>query len=451
MKHAQSYYLTALSVLFVGTVVALAAGNVPRRHGVDHCASDSGSWQTLTTGIAGSTGYALSAVDGNVCWMAGKSGTIIRTTDGGNTWSLINPGVIDTQSIHVFEGVSDSIAFASTRSMDTTYIYRTTNGGFSWSKVFSQDSGNINGIKMFNATKGIALGDPVGGLWTILKTTDAGETWFKISAEPPQVHGGSGGTAFGTLDTNGVWFSDNNWRRYSSWDGRETWGYSPDSSVAHREPVFEWWNSHCTGLAVQGLFLFGSQVYGFNCDRGWVRGTPLPDLIHVPTALVGAVGTTEFWVITDALYYTPDAGYTWTAKPPNGLNRPVKLIDIVTIGSDISGWATGTGDTVYHYRQILTGIEEHPQPIPQNFSLNHNYPNPFNPSTTIRFDLPKREWVEVVIYDILGRRIETLLSKELNPGEQTISWDATGRPSGIYFCRLKTSAGIIAKKLLLVR
>lgn len=158
MNHGQSYYLTALLVLFVGTVDTLDAGNVLRRHDINRCASDSGYWQTQTTGIAGSTVYALSAVEGNICWIAGASGTIIRIIDRGNTWPLINPGVIYTQSIHVFEGVSDSIAFAGTTSMDTTNIYRTTNGGSSWSRVFSQDSGNINGIKMFNATKGIALG-----------------------------------------------------------------------------------------------------------------------------------------------------------------------------------------------------------------------------------------------------------------------------------------------------
>ncbi len=433
MRYAHGYFLTASFFLFVGTAITQHAGNAIRRHDIKRCASDSGAWQTQTTGIPGSTLYALSAVDGDVCWLAGASGTIIRTIDGGNTWSLVNPGIIDTQSIHAFEGVADSIAFAAATSMDTTRIYRTTDGGSSWSKVFSQDSGNIDAIKMFNPSQGIAIGDPVGGLWTILKTTNGGETWFKISVEPPQVRGGSGGMAFGTLDTTSVWFSDNNGRRYSSGDGGETWGYSPDSSTATTEPWFVCWNSRTRGLMVSR----DEPVYGY-FHGYYVLPTPLPTRF-APTGLVGALGTTEFWLVMNGIWYSPDAGNGWTAEPPYGLSKPATLIDMVTLGSDISAWATGTGDTVYHYHQILTGVGVHSQPIPKKFSLNQNYPNPFNPTTTVSFVISHSSFVTLKVYDVLGEQVTTLVNEVKQPGEYTVSWNAAASPSGVYFCRMLAS------------
>ena len=78
------------------------ARSIELTNGVVHSMSDTSYWQTQTTGITGDALYALSAVDGNVCWLAGASGRIIRTVNGGNTWLLINPGIIDTQDIHVF-------------------------------------------------------------------------------------------------------------------------------------------------------------------------------------------------------------------------------------------------------------------------------------------------------------------------------------------------------------
>lgn len=89
-------------------------------------------------------------------------------------------------------------------------------------------------------------------------------------------------------------------------------------------------------------------------------------------------------------------------------------------------------------------------------ALDQNHPNPFNPSTTIRFFLPKRSFVSLKIYDASGREVSCLLSREMVEGGHTITWDgkdASGAPmnSGVYFYRLDTGSEKLSKKMVLLR
>ena len=95
--------------------------------------------------------------------------------------------------------------------------------------------------------------------------------------------------------------------------------------------------------------------------------------------------------------------------------------------------------------------------IPTQFALHQNYPNPFNPSTQISFDIPEgSELVSLNIYNILGKKVSTLLNNVLNPGKHKIEWNAKdneGNPvaSGIYFYELSSSSFTARKKMLLIR
>jgi hypothetical protein len=89
--------------------------------------------------------------------------------------------------------------------------------------------------------------------------------------------------------------------------------------------------------------------------------------------------------------------------------------------------------------------------IPTKFTLYQNYPNPFNPTTTIEFDIPERTNVKLVIYDILGREVETLIDKELEPGKYKLNFTATNLPSGVYFYTLKTPKFTKTNKMLLIK
>jgi len=89
--------------------------------------------------------------------------------------------------------------------------------------------------------------------------------------------------------------------------------------------------------------------------------------------------------------------------------------------------------------------------VPNYYFLNQNYPNPFNPTTTIKFGVPETENVKLVIYDILGREVRTLLNEVRTPGTYEVNFDATNLASGIYFYNIQTPNFTQTKRMLLVK
>ncbi|MGB8316938.1 MAG: T9SS type A sorting domain-containing protein [Ignavibacteriaceae bacterium] len=110
------------------------------------------------------------------------------------------------------------------------------------------------------------------------------------------------------------------------------------------------------------------------------------------------------------------------------------------------GW-TYWKDTV---SQVATGINEKIL-SPIDFSLSQNYPNPFNPNTTINFIIPKSSFVNLSVYDILGRKISTLVNEEKTAGNYKVDFNAINLPSGIYFYNLQAGSLIKSKKMILLK
>ena len=94
--------------------------------------------------------------------------------------------------------------------------------------------------------------------------------------------------------------------------------------------------------------------------------------------------------------------------------------------------------------------------MPQSFALHANYPNPFNPTTTILYDLPESATVHLVIYDVLGRQVRTLVNDDLTAGYHRAVWDATddiGKPlsAGLYIYRIKAGSYSKTMKMVLLK
>ncbi|MGC9363311.1 MAG: FlgD immunoglobulin-like domain containing protein, partial [Fidelibacterota bacterium] len=95
--------------------------------------------------------------------------------------------------------------------------------------------------------------------------------------------------------------------------------------------------------------------------------------------------------------------------------------------------------------------------VPTEFALHNNYPNPFNPMTNIRFDLPEAAHVSITIYDVSGREVIRLVNQNMNIGYHRIAWDATDKygrnvASGLYIFRMRTSNGFNqTNKMMLMR
>jgi hypothetical protein len=100
---------------------------------------------------------------------------------------------------------------------------------------------------------------------------------------------------------------------------------------------------------------------------------------------------------------------------------------------------------------IATSVKENSKNHPTEFELMQNYPNPFNPSTTITYEIPKRTHVTLEIYDVLGRRIATLVNQMQDEGKYKTIWDANKISSGVYFYRLTAGQQVFVKKMVIIR
>jgi hypothetical protein len=104
----------------------------------------------------------------------------------------------------------------------------------------------------------------------------------------------------------------------------------------------------------------------------------------------------------------------------------------------------------------VTDVDQTKPVLPKKFVLEQNYPNPFNPSTTIKYNLPsneKRETtnVKLIVYDVLGKEVITLVNKQQKPGEYEVQFDATELTSGIYFYKLKAGSFTEVKKMIFIK
>jgi hypothetical protein len=100
---------------------------------------------------------------------------------------------------------------------------------------------------------------------------------------------------------------------------------------------------------------------------------------------------------------------------------------------------------------VIVGVTANGSNIPTAFKLYDNYPNPFNPATTIKYDIPRTSLVKITVYDLLGRQVEMLVNEKQEPGSYDIQWNASNYASGAYFYKLETAAYTEIKKMILVK
>jgi hypothetical protein len=98
----------------------------------------------------------------------------------------------------------------------------------------------------------------------------------------------------------------------------------------------------------------------------------------------------------------------------------------------------------------ITGIEPLLDEV-NTYNISNNYPNPFNPSTTIEFNLPKATNVRIEIFNIAGQKIQTLLNKKMSAGSHQVEFNAQNLSSGVYFYRIEADEFQDVKKMVLLK
>jgi len=145
------------------------------------------------------------------------------------------------------------------------------------------------------------------------------------------------------------------------------------------------------------------------------------------------------------------------------MNNSDQLVIAYDIKDD-AGWILAS-DEEYRlsgYGEIvvsgdITGFTLNKVPeIPLTYSVSQNYPNPFNPTTTIRYELPEYSHVSIIIYDLMGRRMTTLVNEPEEPGYKTIVWDGTDSfgkqvSAGVYLYQIRAGNYTRVRKMALLK
>lgn len=167
----------------------------------------------------------------------------------------------------------------------------------------------------------------------------------------------------------------------------------------------------------------------------------------------------------DAIKWFLDGNQYWEGNISNNINGtdefhlPFFIILNVAVGGRWPGSPDSTTyfpntmfvDYVRVYQPVSNGVGEERVEVPVRFTLNQNFPNPFNPSTLINFQLPVSSHVALKVYDVLGREVRTLVNEEKPAGSYSVKFDASSFPSGVYLYRIQTGTYCETKKLLLLK
>jgi len=171
-------------------------------------------------------------------------------------------------------------------------------------------------------------------------------------------------------------------------------------------------------------------------------------------SILNAGGSKYYFVATSTGVYSTTTlngmSTVWAQEGANSIGNIVSTM-VITRQSDGKVVVATHGNGVYFSNISTTGVKDIFPKIPVSYTLAQNYPNPFNPSTTIDFSLPHESYVTLNVYDVNGRKINTLVSGKKAAGNHSVNFNAEYLASGVYFYTLKTNNFVKTRKMILLR
>lgn len=300
-------------------------------------------WTVQTSGVT-SILRSVSVVNSNVAFISGDAGKILKTTNGGMTWTNIAATPIPTtMGVDVVRAIDENtILVAGTPA--NTFVYKTTNSGITWTQVFTQVGGYIDDIQFKDANNGFMYGDPVGSRWSLWKTTNGGTTWDSTGLYLPQVASEAGWDNAMCLRGNNIWFGTNAAHIYrstnfgASWISTNTPGLTQSTSITF---------SGNTGFVTGSGIILKSTDAGATFSTFTAPGTG--GNVHLQSL------DTRYWIAQTNIYYSTNSGSTFSLSYTYGSQTtgPIWNIGANVTGSQLTVYATGYAGGIWKYTETL--------------------------------------------------------------------------------------------------
>lgn len=390
-------------------------------------------WMRVNALPAGDVGSVL--VQGATVY-AGTDSAIYISVDGGTNWTRSatipnSPMLVD--AIGVFDGK----LFAGTGGNG---VYVSSNNGQSWQALNTGLSGAglwassfaQRGNSFYMSTMG-------GGVFSLQQNS-----WTQVGDLPNQQAGNvysllvKADTLFAAAGGNGyVWILPPN---AATWRGVQI---APFVGQAHIINFLTLWNGAILAGGSYGVYR------SFDNAETWeFSGYGLTVNNNVHFAALGTTLYSSFSTVNTRIYRT-------------GNGRDWELVETLPFTYSIAASATklfaARLDGLWFNSSPATPVEEEPS-VPESIALNQNFPNPFNPETTITYSLTVPGSVRLEVLDLLGRTVATLVNETRDAGTHSVRWDASQSAGGIYFYRLAVAGNslsdqemTIVRKMMLVR
>ena len=351
-------------------------------------------------------------------WACGNN-QILKTTNGGENWN--QQSIPSTGYFTQIHPVNDTVVYLC----GWYVILKTTDGGSNWNivRVGQDQAPELAGLWFNDENTGWFCGDRV-----VMRTTNGGNTFIdstRLSNSTYDIHFKNDST--GVIAGYSKMFRTTN-------SGTNWYSVILPSSLATPFCDRVTFIGDTGWTASWGNIVFRTTNYGVSWDsitRIADEHTHSTRCIEFSSSLTGYAGGRN-----GKIFKTTNGGYSWTQQQQN-----LGLASLISIYSTNDSLIWAVGGAIYHTNNGgLTIIKKTDLSINNEFMLYQNYPNPFTPTTKIEYAIPKDNFVNIKIYNLLGKEIMSLVDDLKKAGRYEISFDGSNLPSGVYYYKIKAGS-----------
>lgn len=392
-----------------------------------------GTWAQSPTPEVSVTSFEAFASDGNRLFAVAARNNVFLTTDLGMSWTWQGRPVADFHA-YCLALAGQTLLIGGTCTVGR--VERSIDGGVSWNTALDTTGYPIGG--RFNAEALVARGSEVlaggNGVW---RSTDEGVAWNRIMSVLPSLN-----YVWTLAFLDSFMFAGGNYGVYSLRGSDTAWVFAGTGLASP--------SVKC--LAASGRTLlagtFGKGIFR-TTDLGasWrPANTGLTDSTILCLAVAGEkiLAGTE----TQGVFLSMDDGASWEAVNAGLKGRAIYALAIHGPYA-FAGTGDGNGASRRLVSELVGGDPE--EESPAAYALEQNFPNPFNPRTTINFTLPGPSEVRLTVYDLLGRQVALLVDGNRDAGVHQVTFDAPELASGVYIYRLRAGEYVRSRKMLILK